>query len=724
MLKSRNCFICYLEEFPQYFSQNIITKFELTLLDKHWYVDCKNHNLLANFSSNEIAPLENFKKFLGIEFNSIIIFFDQLNINLLLSISETLTQSGTIFIIIKNKLNSSLEDYILYCANYFNISIVPKEKIITLINSLNITNTKLSNSNQLTKAPFNLSNEQQLIFDFLYQSILNKNNFHTLITGVRGSGKTTLMLKLINFLKIQNFKINFSVLNSGEGSLFKKYQFENIPSLTYQNFINFILSTDVLIIEEAASIPLPILSQILSVYKKVIMISTLDGYEGTNQGIIHKLSTDFPLEIFSLSYNFRRNYDNFQKFLENISFKANNINFSTYSSLQSSSINIISNNISQNINSLTIRLSSFIEKPNNESISLLIKINKFISNNHYQSSNQDIFRLLNDPNTFVSLLLKNLNYEDYSLKNSEIISLVIFSLEAIPNKILKESIFNGSSRPKNNLLPQTLLCHSNIDFPDNSIFLRIQRIATEKSYKKQGYASKLLSNFNDKNLINFFIQNSTFSKDFSCDCSFSNHLIFIGASFALSDVVYKFWIKNNFIPVSLGLKKDNASGERSLVVLKNFYNNTKIAKWHNNFINFKLPILIQRHKLFKESQILNLKNYTSIYNLIKSYIDFNLITLENYKQTNSFKVICSIALYNHSVEHSILELFTFYFLYQYDIKEYVKQKQIFSSYFLFKRYLYTSNQSFLEKKFAIQGKKVIHNSIRQFLKELIENLKY
>ncbi|MEE1340487.1 MAG: GNAT family N-acetyltransferase [Succinivibrionaceae bacterium] len=724
MLKSRNCFICYLEEFPQYFSQNIITKFEVTLLDKHWYVDCKNHNLLANFSSNEIAPLENFKKFLGIEFNSIIIFFDQLNINLLLSISETLTQSGTIFIIIKNKLNSSLEDYILYCANYFNISIVPKEKIITLINSLNITNTKLSNSNQLTKAPFNLSNEQQLIFDFLYQSILNKNNFHTLITGVRGSGKTTLMLKLINFLKIQNFKINFSVLNSGEGSLFKKYQFENIPSLTYQNFINFILSTDVLIIEEAASIPLPILSQILSVYKKVIMISTLDGYEGTNQGIIHKLSTDFPLEIFSLSYNFRRNYDNFQKFLENISFKANNINFSTYSSLQSSSINIISNNISQNINSLTIHLSSFIEKPNNESISLLIKINKFISNNHYQSSNQDIFRLLNDPNTFVSLLLKNLNYEDYSLKNSEIISLVIFSLEAIPNKILKESIFNGSSRPKNNLLPQTLLCHSNIDFPDNSIFLRIQRIATEKSYKKQGYASKLLSNFNDKNLINFFIQNSTFSKDFSCDCSFSNHLIFIGASFALSDVVYKFWIKNNFIPVSLGLKKDNASGERSLVVLKNFYNNTKIAKWHNNFINFKLPILIQRHKLFKESQILNLKNYTSIYNLIKSYIDFNLITLENYKQTNSFKVICSIALYNHSVEHSILELFTFYFLYQYDIKEYVKQKQIFSSYFLFKRYLYTSNQSFLEKKFAIQGKKVIHNSIRQFLKELIENLKY
>ena len=724
MLKSRNCFICYLEEFPQYFSQNIITKFELTLLDKHWYVDCKNHNLLANFSSNEIAPLENFKKFLGIEFNSIIIFFDQLNINLLLSISETLTQSGTIFIIIKNKLNSSLEDYILYCANYFNISIVPKEKIITLINSLNITNTKLSNSNQLTKAPFNLSNEQQLIFDFLYQSILNKNNFHTLITGVRGSGKTTLMLKLINFLKIQNFKINFSVLNSGEGSLFKKYQFENIPSLTYQNFINFILSTDVLIIEEAASIPLPILSQILSVYKKVIMISTLDGYEGTNQGIIHKLSTDFPLEIFSLSYNFRRNYDNFQKFLENISFIANNINFSTYSSLQSSSINIISNNISQNINSLTIHLSSFIEKPNNESISLLIKINKFISNNHYQSSNQDIFRLLNDPNTFVSLLLKNLNYEDYSLKNSEIISLVIFSLEAIPNKILKESIFNGSSRPKNNLLPQTLLCHSNIDFPDNSIFLRIQRIATEKSYKKQGYASKLLSNFNDKNLINFFIQNSTFSKDFSCDCSFSNHLIFIGASFALSDVVYKFWIKNNFIPVSLGLKKDNASGERSLVVLKNFYNNTKIAKWHNNFINIKLPILIQRHKLFKESQILNLKNYTSIYNLIKSYIDFNLITLENYKQTNSFKVICSIALYNHSVEHSILELFTFYFLYQYDIKEYVKQKQIFSSYFLFKRYLYTSNQSFLEKKFAIQGKKVIHNSIRQFLKELIENLKY
>lgn len=724
MLKSRNCFICYLEEFPQYFSQNIITKFELTLLDKHWYVDCKNHNLLANFSSNEITPLENFKKFLGIEFNSIIIFFDQLNINLLLSISETLTQSGTIFIIIKNKLNSSLEDYILYCANYFNISIVPKEKIITLINSLNITNTKLSNSNQLTKAPFNLSNEQQLILDFLYQSILNKNNFHTLITGVRGSGKTTLMLKLINFLKIQNFKINFSVLNSGEGSLFKKYQFENIPSLTYQNFINFILSTDVLIIEEAASIPLPILSQILSVYKKVIMISTLDGYEGTNQGIIHKLSTDFPLEIFSLSYNFRRNYDNFQKFLENISFKANNINFSTYSSLQSSSINIISNNISQNINSLTIHLSSFIEKPNNESISLLIKINKFISNNHYQSSNQDIFRLLNDPNTFVSLLLKNLNYEDYSLKNSEIISLVIFSLEAIPNKILKESIFNGSSRPKNNLLPQTLLCHSNIDFPDNSIFLRIQRIATEKSYKKQGYASKLLSNFNDKNLINFFIQNSTFSKDFSCDCSFSNHLIFIGASFALSDVVYKFWIKNNFIPVSLGLKKDNASGERSLVVLKNFYNNTKIAKWHNNFINFKLPILIQRHKLFKESQILNLKNYTSIYNLIKSYIDFNLITLENYKQTNSFKVICSIALYNHSVEHSILELFTFYFLYQYDIKEYVKQKQIFSSYFLFKRYLYTSNQSFLEKKFAIQGKKVIHNSIRQFLKELIENLKY
>ena len=176
--------------------------------------------------------------------------------------------------------------------------------------------------------------------------------------------------------------------------------------------------------------------------------------------------------------------------------------------------------------------------------------------------------------------------------------------------------------------------------------------------------------------------------------------------------------------MSLGLKKDNASGERSLVVLKNFYNNTKIAKWHNNFINFKLPILIQRHKLFKESQILNLKNYTSIYNLIKSYIDFNLITLENYKQTNSFKVICSIALYNHSVEHSILELFTFYFLYQYDIKEYVKQKQIFSSYFLFKRYLYTSNQSFLEKKFAIQGKKVIHNSIRQFLKELIENLKY
>lgn len=704
-------------------------------LDKKTY-----HDFLKDTSSslpitvkNKIHPLENYRKFLGTQNSSVLIQFDNLNLNYLLSIAGTIKQNGLILIVITGQLSLPFLSYLhkialIFKLKFFDLRASTHSDDVDVIHSYidnwskaQKTQVSLSINNKLPS----LSNKQLFIFNALLTKSISENNFTALLCGNRGTGKTTTIIHLINSL-LQLRKCKITLLDGGEGNIANIYQGLDIKIITPQNFALYADDTDLLIIEEAATISLKLLNAIIQKYKKIIISSTILGYEGTSQGINLKLETKSPITKYQLTENFRYANDNFENFLNllTFNFKSSLLDAITEKFLPENQEslalkdNIFSYNISDN---LVINVFNF---PNillifpEKYLQQLGSINNLLIANHYQTSSQDIIRWLNDKNAFLFTLTQT-NIVN-NIPQNKIIALCITSVEAITDDFLKEKIFNGLSRPKANLLPQTLLAHAGFNFEQHISFIRIQRIVTDPHYQRKHLASELIKLFDNTALQEFIHKNSSYHTYYEKPSN-----IISGVSFALIEKTYKFWEYNKYLPVNISLTKDNASGEYSLLMVKahsELY--THITHhWSNFFISFKAPIILNRHNMLKESIILNISRQLSSEEIIQNLIFTEKLTKHEFFAHNFIKVINSIAYFNHSIEHGIVEIMVFTQLFSEELNELSFTSKEFSNmYQLLRDYIKTYNLTLLVKQYKLANVKEVGNKIRTVLRNTLEHL--
>jgi len=279
------------------------------------------------------------------------------------------------------------------------------------------------------------------------------------------------------------------------------------------------------IVEEAGSIPVQVLKQIANKSNRLIFSTTIDGYEGNGQGFEQRF-VPFLNQLFrqvndaqlTLPFRWCENDP-----LEKIINRAFLLSFSKHRVLQSSIEK------TEKLSSTT-HYRAVSQQQLNEDESLLKSIFKLLVTAHYQTRPSDLEALLSDPNWLVYTA---------SFKNT-LIAACVLCREGQLDLATSNAIEKGQKRLKGHLLAQSLMAYQGIEHAGQLSYWRIIRIAVTAKYRRQKIASRLVETIKQK------------ATEKSVDI--------LGSSFAMYPDVLEFWYHCNFSCMRIALKKESSTG--------------------------------------------------------------------------------------------------------------------------------------------------------------------
>lgn len=277
-----------------------------------------------------------------------------------------------------------------------------------------------------------------------------------------------------------------------------------------------------LLVDEAAALPLAMLEKLLERYGRVAFASTTQGYEGSGRGFLLRfaehLNARWPdwrqMELIT-PIRWAKNDP-----LEQLLYRLLLLDAEPQVPKEPGPVEIK-------------RLEPGLLAENE---SLLRQVFGLLRGAHYQTRPSDLRRLLDQPGILLLVLLEQ--------------GLVTGVLMAIAEggfaPELAEQIHLGLRRPRGHLLPQSLSTHAGFKEAASLRFLRVSRIAIHPERQRQGLGSLLLQALEQH----------------------SQGFDFLGTSFAASPELIRFWFKNAWLPARLGYRPEAASGQHSLQLLK------------------------------------------------------------------------------------------------------------------------------------------------------------
>ena len=285
--------------------------------------------------------------------------------------------------------------------------------------------------------------------------------------------------------------------------------------------------SDLLIIDEAASFPLPVLKLLLNTHNNWVISTTLQGYEGSGQGFMQRMLPALHREgaqhlSLSTPLRWRRN-DKLESLIHHICLFE-----------ETDTINTPFEDTTDRLDAdYKISLMSALPKHELHSVMQLLAIA------HYQTTPDDFMRLCDSPD----ILLFTQWYA------SRLIAAAVVNCEGgEPLADLQKEIAEGSRRPKGHLGAQrlTLLTAD----PQTAVYRywRINRIAVTPYLQDQGRGTQLMG--------------------FICAQAITHDIDALTSSYGTSDKLNYFWKQCGFTLVDKGEKPNKASGETSALVIK------------------------------------------------------------------------------------------------------------------------------------------------------------
>ncbi|WP_375748923.1 GNAT family N-acetyltransferase [Vibrio sp. HN007] len=285
---------------------------------------------------------------------------------------------------------------------------------------------------------------------------------------------------------------------------------------------------DILFVDEASAIPLPMLKASVEIYHRVVFSTTVHGYEGCGRGFTIKFSEWLDKNrpgwnSFELKTPIRwGTNDPLENWL-----------FDTF--LLDAEIEPVNRELCVQDADLSVKLISKSEMFESkdvvrDSFALLVSA-------HYQTSPNDLLQLLEDESTHLITINKG----------DKLLGCLLVHLEGGMSRALLEDVLSGTRRPRGHLIASTLATQLGIEQAALDKCLRIMRVAVHPDLHRSGIGSKALSKLDD-------IQELEFD--------------YVATSFGVTSELINFWRSSEFLPVRLGAKRDQASGTHSLIMVR------------------------------------------------------------------------------------------------------------------------------------------------------------
>ncbi|HAU5562849.1 TPA: tRNA(Met) cytidine acetyltransferase [Serratia fonticola] len=336
----------------------------------------------------------------------------------------------------------------------------------------------------------------------ILQQLLTMPSGVAVITAARGRGKSALagMLAQQNqhCLVTAPAKVSTDVLAAFAGEHFHFMAPDAILASTAER------SAQWLIVDEAAAIPAPLLQQLIQRFPRVLMITTVQGYEGTGRGFMLRFCATLPqVQHFQLDEPLRWSaHDPLEQWL--------------------SQALLFEDAAESEFNG---EMSVFPAKPEEGALEAGYRL---LASAHYRTSPIDLRRMLDAPGMRFWLAGTPEN----------IVGALWLVEEGGLDKPLADAVWAGLRRPRGNLVAQSLAAHAGFAEAATLRSQRISRIAVLAAQRQRGMGSALVA--------------MAHQQAEGCD--------FLSVSFGYTASLWQFWQRCGFTLVRIGSQREASSG--------------------------------------------------------------------------------------------------------------------------------------------------------------------
>jgi tRNA(Met) cytidine acetyltransferase len=325
---------------------------------------------------------------------------------------------------------------------------------------------------------------------------------------------------------------------------------------------------DIVAVDEAAGIPVPLLHKIWLKFKRTIFATTIHGYEGAGRGFsirfLKKLREDqrTKLMIYEMEEPIRYSMnDPIERWVFRVLL------------LDAEPDNLTEEDLRYIENKEFIYLILDSEKLFTlENENILRRLFGIYVLAHYRNEPDDLGMIADAPHHSIRGL---------ALPNGKIVAAAQLAEEGpIPGEYI-DSLLRGGKIP-GNIIPDRLLKHGRLREIANGKGWRIVRIAVHPDVHGRGIGSHLLSMLVKE--------------------SIERRYDWIGSGFGATEELLKFWLKNGFIPVHISPDRNPVSAEYTVLVIKPLNERWReIAKVL--YEEFKLKLLDSLYDTYKDLEV-------------------------------------------------------------------------------------------------------------------------
>ena len=284
-----------------------------------------------------------------------------------------------------------------------------------------------------------------------------------------------------------------------------------------------------LLVDEAAAIPAPLLSRMLDHYHRIVFTTTVHGYEGTGRGFAIRFQQELSRRMPQWRY---------QTLSEPVRWAGGDpleesIKQLLWLQAEPPPDHELDRVVANRCQMELIERARLLDEPG-----LMSQLVGLLTLAHYRTTPDDSRLLMDAPNMRVAILSHR----------QAVVGALLLAFDGPLSSALINAISQGGRRPRGHLLPQTLMAQTGCAALLDMAGIRIVRIAVHPAAQRKGLGLFML--------------------DWLKRWARSRHFAYLGSSFGASPDLLPFWRRAKYLPVCLGLRRDGSSGEHALVVLK------------------------------------------------------------------------------------------------------------------------------------------------------------